>query len=303
MKLPHPIPYQGSKRNLADQILRYFPNEFYRLIEPFAGSAAISVASAFYYKANKFIINDVNKPLIALWNEIINNPTQIIKKYYDIWNGQIGNEEEYYYYIRTKFNETKQSEYLLFLLAKCVKAAVRYNTIGEFNQSPDKRRLGRNPQTMREDILRVSHLLKNKVELSSTDYSIVLDKATEYDLIYMDPPYQGTGMNGGFNYAGNIDFDDFIISLYNLNKRNIPFILSFDGRTENKTYGRPLPDELNLIKIEINAGRSTQATLLNRKEYTYEAIYLSPILFQKIDIHSAQLSNNKIQTQLFEAYA
>ena len=74
MKLPHPIPYQGSKRNLADEILRYFPNEFYRLIEPFAGSAAISVASAFYYKANKFIINDVNQPLIALCNEIINHP-------------------------------------------------------------------------------------------------------------------------------------------------------------------------------------------------------------------------------------
>ena len=303
MKLPHPIPYQGSKRNLADQILRYFPNEFHRLIEPFAGSAAISVASAFYYKANKFIINDVNQPLIELWNEIINNPTQIIRKYYDIWNEQIGNEEEYYYHIRAKFNETKQPEYLLFLLAKCVKAAVRYNTMGEFNQSPDKRRLGRNPQMMREDILRVSHLLKNKAELYSTDYLDILDKATEYDLIYMDPPYQGTGMNGGFNYAGNINFDDFIISLYCLNKKNVPFILSFDGRTENKTYGRPLPDELNLTKIEINAGRSTQATLLNRKEYTYETIYLSPSLLQKIDISTPQLSKSPLQAQLFEVYA
>jgi DNA adenine methylase len=302
MKLPHPIPYQGSKRNLADQILRYFPREFHRLIEPFAGSAAISIASAFYYKANKFVINDVNQPLILLWNEIINNPTQIIKHYYDIWNGQLGNEEEYYYQIRNKFNETKQSEYLLFLLAKFVKAAVRYNAMGEFNQSPDKRRLGRNPQLMRDDILQVSRLLKNRVELYSVDYSNILEMATEYDFIYMDPPYQGTGMNGGFNYAGNIDFDDFIISLYNLNKKNIPFILSFDGRTENKTYGRPLPDELNLKKIEVNAGRSTQATLLNRKEYTYEAIYLSPALLKKIDVSKSKLSKNPLQTELFEVY-
>jgi len=302
MKLPHPIPYQGSKRNIANQILRYFPNEIHRLIEPFAGSAAISIASAFYYKANKFILNDINKPLILLWNEIINNPTQIIKKYYDIWNEQIGNEEDYYYNIRTKFNDTKYPEYLLFLLAKCVKAAVRYNTMGEFNQSPDKRRLGRNPQMMREDILRVSSLLKNKVELYASDYSDILDKATEYDLIYMDPPYQGTGMNGGFNYAGNIDFEDFIISLYSLNKRNVPFILSFDGRTENKTFGSPLPKELNLKRIEINAGRSTQATLLNRKEYTYEAIYLSPVLLQKIDISMPRLLKSSLQTDLFEIY-
>jgi len=303
MKLPHPIPYQGSKRNLADQILRYFPNEFHRLIEPFAGSAAISIASAFYYKANRFIINDVNQPLIALWDEIINHPTQIIKKYYDIWSEQIGNGDEYYYRIRTQFNETKQPEYLLFLLAKCVKAAVRYNATGDFNQSPDKRRLGRNPQMMREDILRVSHLLKNKAELYSSDYSEVLDMATEYDLIYMDPPYQGTGINGGFNYAGNIDFDDFIISLYNLNKKNIPFILSFDGRTDNKTYGRPIPDELNLTKIEVNAGRSTQATLLNREEYTYEAIYLSSCLLPKINISTSRISKPQSQPQLFEEYA
>ena len=46
MKLPHPIPYQGSKRNLADQILRLFPEQFESLIEPFAGSAAITIASA-----------------------------------------------------------------------------------------------------------------------------------------------------------------------------------------------------------------------------------------------------------------
>jgi DNA adenine methylase len=302
MKLPHPIPYQGSKRNIADKILRYFPDEINRLVEPFAGSAAISIASAYYYKAKKFVLNDINQPLISLWSEIINNPAQIIKKYYDIWNGQVGNEDEYYYHIRKKFNETKHPEYLLFLLAKCVKAAVRYNAMGEFNQSPDKRRLGRNPQVMREDILRVSHLLKNRVELFSVDYSHILDTVTEYDLIYMDPPYQGTGVNGGFNYAGNIDFDDFILSLYSLSKRNIPFILSFDGRTENKTYGRPLPKELGLTKIEINAGRSTQATLLNREEYTYEAIYLSPGLLQKVNISSLKSAKNQFQNDLFEIY-
>lgn len=219
MKLPHPIPYQGSKRNLANHILRYFPDNFYRLIEPFAGSTAISIASAYYFKAQKFIINDINKPLVSLWDEIINNPTHIIKNYYDIWSGQLGNEEAYYYHIRNKFNETKQPEHLLFLLAKCVKAAVRYNSIGEFNQSPDKRRLGRSPQMMRDDILRVSHLLKNKVELYSVDYSTIMEIATEDDLLYLDPPYQGTGLNGGFNYAGNIDFDDFVVSIYSLNKK------------------------------------------------------------------------------------
>jgi len=186
-------------------------------------------------------------------------------------------------------------------LAKCVKAAVRYNAQGNFNQSPDKRRLGRNPQMMRNDILGVSQLLKGKTEIYSVNYSLILDSATANDLVYMDPPYQGTGQNGGFNYAGSIDFDDFIISLNELNQRKVPFILSFDGRTGDKTFGNPLPDKLNLTKIEINAGRSTQATFLNRKEITYEAVYLSPSLVERIDIK--RTTNQKhIQHELFAAH-
>ncbi|MDR1938650.1 MAG: DNA adenine methylase [Tannerellaceae bacterium] len=301
MKLPHPIPYQGSKRNLADRILRYFPTTFDRLIEPFAGSAAITIASAFYFKANRFVINDINKPLMELWDSIINSPQYMVKQYHDIWHGQHGNEEDYYYEVRDKFNETRQAEYLLFLLAKCVKAAVRYNAQGNFNQSPDKRRLGRNPQMMREDILSVSHLLKGKTELFSADYSFILNNATPNDLVYMDPPYQGTGQNGGFNYAGTIDFDDFVISLNELNQRDIPYILSFDGRTGDKAFGNPLPDRLNLTKIEINAGRSTQATLLNRKEFTYEAVYLSPSLAGRIDTRET-VAKQHIQYELFAAH-
>jgi DNA adenine methylase len=301
MKLPHPIPYQGSKRNLADQILRYFPDNFDRLIEPFAGSAAITIASAYYFKANHFIINDINEPLTQLWDGIINNPKAIIKHYFDIWHGQHGNEEEYYYEIRDKFNDTKNPEYLLFLLAKCVKAAVRYNSQGGFNQSPDKRRLGRSPQMMRDDILRVSQLLKGKTEVFSTDYSNILDLATPSDLVYMDPPYQGTGLNGGFNYSGNIEFESFVVSLFELNHKNVPYILSFDGRTGDKTYGNPLPENLNLKKIEINAGRSSQATLLSRNEITYEVIYLSPALVAKVDMNK-ELEKLNFQTELFANY-
>lgn len=43
---PHFIQYQGSKRNLARQILRFFPKSINRLVEPFAGTASISVATS-----------------------------------------------------------------------------------------------------------------------------------------------------------------------------------------------------------------------------------------------------------------
>jgi len=299
MKIPHPIPYQGSKRNLASQILRFFPDEINRLVEPFAGSAAISIASAYYFKADNFWINDINKPLIQLWGKIINSPEYLVKRYHDIWFDQIGREEEYYYEIRSQFNETHKPEYLLFLLAKCVKAAVRYNSNGQFNQSPDKRRKGRRPENMRNDILRVSQLLKNKTKLTALNYETLIDDLSEGDLVYLDPPYQGTGKNGGFRYFDDVNFDDFVTSLFLLNKRGIPFILSYDGRTGSKVFGKPLPKELNLSKIELNAGRSSIATLHNRKQNTFEALYISEYLNEKISLQEI-LNPKQITPTLFD---
>jgi DNA adenine methylase len=300
MKIPHPIPYQGSKRNLAADILRFFPQKIDRLIEPFAGSAAITIASAYYFKANKFIVNDINEPLINLWDKIVNEPQTIIRDYHHIWNNQLGNEEEFYYQIRDSFNQTKEPKYLLFLLAKCVKAAVRYNAEGNFNQSPDKRRKGRLPENMRFDILNVSNLLKDKVTFHSVDYEEILDMATENDFVYMDPPYQGTAKNGGFRYMEDLNHENFVISLYKLNKRNIPFILSYDGRTDNKTYGEELPTELNLHKIEIDAGRSSIATLHSRNERTYEAVYISDNLASISHINKRIESVSIKQPSLFD---
>ncbi|OJU52804.1 MAG: hypothetical protein BGN96_10245 [Bacteroidales bacterium 45-6] len=300
MKIPHPIPYQGSKRNLASDILKFFPQKIDRLIEPFAGSAAITIASAYYFKANRFIVNDINEPLINLWDKIVNEPQTMIRDYHHIWNNQLGNEEEFYYQIRDSFNQTKEPKYLLFLLAKCVKAAVRYNAEGNFNQSPDKRRKGRLPENMRHDILNVSNLLKDKVSFYSTDYEMILEMATENDLVYMDPPYQGTAKNGGFRYMEDINHEDFVISLYKLNKRNIPFILSYDGRTGNKTYGEELPKDLNLHKIEIDAGRSSIATLHSRNERTCEAVYVSDTLASISHINKRIESVSIKQPSLFD---
>ncbi len=300
MKIPHPIPYQGSKRNLAADILRFFPEKIDRLIEPFAGSAAITIASAYYFKADKFIVNDINEPLINLWDKIVNEPQTIIRDYHHLWNSQLGHEEEYYYQVRDNFNQTKDPKYLLFLLAKCVKAAVRYNAEGNFNQSPDKRRKGRLPENMRFDILNVSNLLKGKVSFYSCDYEKILDMATETDLVYMDPPYQGTAKNGGFRYMEDLNHENFVISLFKLNKRNIPFILSYDGRTDNKTYGEELPKELKMHKIEIDAGRSSIATLHSRNERTYEAVYISDNLASISHINERIESVSIKQPSLFD---
>ena len=284
--MPHPIPYQGSKRNLAKYILPYFPESINTLIEPFAGSSAISIASAYKGKADEYHINDLNKPLMGLWERIINTPDEIANVYEKLWHEQLGKGREYYNFIRNEFNETHNPDYLLYLLARCVKASVRYNAQGEFNQSPDNRRKGKRPKTMRRDILDVSALLKGKTQIHSLDYKDILSTAKRSDLIYMDPPYQGVCATGDPRYYSGINFEEFLKELEKLNLRGISFILSYDGKSGKKTYGIELPQELGMKKIEINAGRSSQATLLGRDDITFESIYLSKSLLKKLDTSS-----------------
>lgn len=129
-KTPHIVQYQGSKRILAPQILRYFPLRFERLIEPFAGMAAITIAVAHQGRSSKYIVNDINEPLIALLKDAIQNSEQLIAKYKSLWDKQFdypGGSVEHYYHVRDLFNAGEQSaENMLYLLARCVKGSVRY---------------------------------------------------------------------------------------------------------------------------------------------------------------------------------
>jgi DNA adenine methylase len=278
MKIPQPFQYQGSKRSLAATILQYLPAKAERLVEPFAGSAALSTACAAGCRANEFWINDYNRPLSELLGLVINQPENICDFYKKIWRGESEDALEHYYRVREDFNRTQDPRLLLYLLSRCVKGSVRYNSEGLFNQSPDKRRLGTRPETMRENIMGVSLLLRGKSIITSSDYRDILANCRPSDIVYMDPPYQGVCGDRDSRYLTGISFDDFVTELDQLNRRGIRFLISYDGRSGGRSYGEPLPDYLDLTLVEIEAGMSSQATLLGREEITFESLYLSKTL-------------------------
>lgn len=273
---PHPIPYQGSKRKLAAKILELIRGEnVQNLYEPFSGSAAFTLAAAQQQLATHYFINDSLKPLSALWNMIIHEPHNIADRYESIWIGHNKNHLDHYYEIRSEFNKDNDPAKLLYLLARCVKNAVRFNDSGEFNQSADKRRLGTKPERMRGEILEAHNLLKGRGTASGIDFTEALIEATSSDIVYMDPPWQGTSGEKDTRYHQVLDRQKLINQLELLNSRSVPFLLSFDGRLGNKSYGIELPQELKMTRLEIHAGRSSQSTLSGRDEETFESLYIS----------------------------
>jgi DNA adenine methylase len=280
--VPHPFPYQGSKRQLATQIVACIPPSCGRVVEPFAGSAAITLAAAALNRAERYWINDLHSPLAALWRAITTDPDHLATSYTDLWYAQRGRERTFFDMVRDRFNVDHAPAHFLYLLARCVKAAVRFNVRGEFNNSPDNRRLGMHPDTMRTNLRRTAELLRDRVEVTSLDYRVVLDAARADDLVYMDPPYQGVSAVRDHRYFGGIEFDSFVEALAGLNRRGIAFLVSYDGRTGEKVHGRPLPPSLGLSHHELAVGQSSQATLLGRTELTVESLYLSPALVTRL---------------------
>jgi DNA adenine methylase len=281
-RIPHPIPYQGSKRFLAVKILSYFPSHVQRLVEPFAGSAAISLAAAYCGIADSFWLNDAHVPLIDLWRKILDNPRRLSGQYRSLWQEQAGREREYYDLVRERFNQTHQPDCFLYLLARSVKAVIRYNSEGKFNNSPDNRRKGARPDAMRARIMGASKLLAGRTLVTAGDYAEVLAACVRGDLIYMDPPYQGVCGKRDNRYAPRFDHDAFCAALNELNRRDHLYLVSYDGRTGDKEFGKLLPADLRLTHIEVHAGRSSQATLLGREHDTYESLYLSRALAEAI---------------------
>jgi len=293
-RTPHIVQYQGSKRLLAPQILQYMPYKIDRLIEPFAGMAAITVAAANERRAEKYLINDINASIIRLLETAIETPAKLVEKYAAVWSAQFNHPQghvEHFYYIRDCFNDGNQSaENMLYLLARCVKGAVRYGKNGNFNQSPDKRRHGTNPKNIAKSVYAISTLLKGKASFSASDYRQIFDMAQPGDLVYMDPPYQGVSNTRDNRYYSGVDFKDFSSSIEILNRKGVDFVISYDGECGGKEYGNELPPFLKCTKFLLNAGISTQATLLGKRDTTYEALYVSENLVEMINSIPKQMT-------------
>jgi DNA adenine methylase len=277
-----PIPYQGSKRQLAPRICALFPKNVKTLYEPFSGSAAITLYAASHNLAEHFVIGDILPELVNLWRLIIEEPQAAALRYKTLWEKQFEDGYKHFNIVRDRYNAERDPVCLLYLIARCVKNAVRFNKDFNFTQSADNRRTGMRPDKMEKAMRFASCLLKGKTTLFCGDFKDCIASARPGDLIYMDPPYQGTTYGRDKRYAAQLKRDYLVDVLRDINARDIPFILSYDGQTGDKVYADPLPNDLADC-LAIYAGRSSQATLAGRVENTVESLYVSKSLLRRFD--------------------
>jgi DNA adenine methylase len=264
--IPSLIKWTGSKRAQAKTIATYLP-EYNRYFEPFLGSGAVLYGLA---KPGD-VASDIYQPLIDLWKIVQDDPELIISNYTDQWTKLQENLPEYYYQVRTRFNDSPNAVDLNFLLRTCVNGIVRFSAAGKFNNSFHLSRKGMLPRIFASNV-RKWHTRIKGINFYCQDFADTIADAVPGDFIYMDPPYLGSRQR----YIQNIDAERFLTALETLNSRGIKWALSFDGRRGDKDLIVPIPDGLYRRHVLIENGNSAVGKVLNGPvEMVEESLYLN----------------------------
>jgi len=281
-----PFPMQGSKRAQVPIINQLVPGGQPRLIEPFCGSAAVSVGARRAGLVGEVLIADVNGCIVRLWREIIDDPRGLADRYATIWGQQFRSDElnpkQYFDKVRARYNAgSEDAAEFLFLLNRIVKAALRYSQSGVMNQSADGRRTGAKPSTVRQRLMASANAM-NGARVERQDWLTSLEEATVSDVIYLDPPYQGTTNTLDKRYVSGMAVVDFENGVRAAVDRDLSLIISYDALRGPAIYGRPLDPAMGLLALDIVTGVSAQGTLLGRKTEAHETIYVSPALVKRL---------------------
>ena len=266
-KYPAIIKWSGSKRLVAEQLSEKFP-KFERYFEPFIGGGSMLP----YSNGRETYASDIISELISLWNEIKNNPKKVADEYESRWKELQEKGQEVYYNVRDNFNRTRNPYDFLFLSRTCVNGLIRFNANGEFNNSFHLSRPGINPETFREQLILWSNAIKN-VTFKTQDYRVTLQDAHIGDFVFLDPPYGGTK---GRYTADKFDVDGLYDVLGELNKKNVKWMLTFDGRSGDREYNYAPPSELYKECFGINTGNTVFTKTQNNKvEKIEEMVYIN----------------------------
>jgi DNA adenine methylase len=259
----HPVvKWAGGKTQLLDELDSCMPLKFDRYFEPFLGGGALF----FYLISNKnksftAYLSDINSELINSYVVIKDNVEDLIELLTAHEIEYKKNPSQYYYHLRndkkTDNNKIARAAIFIALNRTCFNGLYRVNRQGLFNAPWGKYK---EPVICNSDNLRnVSVALReSKAIIEVRDYKEVLPcKAKEWDLIYLDPPYNPVSSTAYFTkYTYNgfscKDQKDLAKIFRQLDNKGCKVLLS----NSSTPFVRKLYADFDKYILEVNALRS-----------------------------------------------
>lgn len=221
-----PIKSQGIKTKLVEWISTNVQQiEFDRWVEPFMGTGVV----AFNIRPKKALLCDSNPHLINFYNALKNKEiTSALVKQHLNKEGEklLKSDGEYYYELRSRFNEHKNPLDFLFLSRSCFNGMMRFNKKGGFNV-PFCKKPNRFAQALvtkiTNQVENISQIIENGDYIfKNQDFKSTLEEIKSNDLVYSDPPYIGRHVD----YFDSWSEDEEIVLKTGLIESSANFVLS-----------------------------------------------------------------------------
>lgn len=190
-----PIKCQGIKSKLVEWIINTISWDRHGIwIEPFCGSGVVG----FNVRPKEAIFSDSNPHIINFYEKI--NTKEIDSKLVRAFLENEGDilqkkGKDYYYEVRSRFNESFNSLDFLFLNRACFNGIIRFNSNGKFNV-PFNNKPNRFSKAYITKIVNqvqyVHDLFSNSTyKFYNWDFRRTIALAESNDFVYSDPPYMG----------------------------------------------------------------------------------------------------------------
>jgi len=196
------LKWAGNKTAVMPHLKKHLPAGP-RLVEPFAGSCAVMMATDYPH----YLIADINPDLINLYQQIKDNSENFIaiaKGFFERTN-----TEKAYYEIRSNFNFSGETTnfwravFFLYLNRHCYRGVCRYNKRGLFNVPYGNYKKPYFPETE----IRAFAEKAKRATFICAGYEETLAQLLPGDVVYCDPPYDGTF--AGYHTAGFSEDDQY----------------------------------------------------------------------------------------------
>lgn len=177
------LKWAGNKNRAKQHILPHLPKGR-RLVEPFAGSCAISLATDY----DRYLIADANADLIDMYRFIQSDHEAVIRHAEQLFRPDY-NQDEAFYRLRAEFNESgtsvRKSAIFIYMNRHGFNGLCRYNSSGKFNVPFGKYR---SPTCPSHEIRSFADFAA-KAEFVCQSFDATFDRLRDGDVIYADPPY------------------------------------------------------------------------------------------------------------------
>ena len=192
------LKWAGGKFRVLDEILPRLPNG-QRLIEPFAGSAAVSINAGFA----SAVASDLNADLINLYRSVQIDVERFIAEARKLFAGPYNNRESFEA-LRAEFNASddpfRRSTIFVYLNRHGFNGLCRYNAKGRFNVPFGKYD---NPGFPEGEIRAFAHVSAH-VHFAHQGFVSAMQNARAGDVVYCDPPYVPLSVTSNFtSYSAN----------------------------------------------------------------------------------------------------